>query len=105
MGDWHTGSGAVLVKETVRYGFGIYPDLNGLRIQTAAYFPAQKGEITVNVKNSKVTLIYENKGLGKRTAEISGAEWTKSFDDLMNIPVYYLPEEKMGKEIVVKIYD
>lgn len=105
MGDWHTGSGAVLVKETVRYGFGIYPDLNGLRIQTAAYFPAQKGEITVNVKNSKVTLSYENKGLGKRTSEISGAEWTESFDSLMNIPVYYLPEEKMGKEVVIKIFD
>ena len=105
MGDWHTGSGTVLVKETVRYGFGIYPDLDGLRIQTAAYFPAQKGEITVNVKNSKVTLIYENKGQGKRTAEIIGADYTETFDDLMNIPVYYLPKESMGKEVTIKICD
>ena len=106
MGDWHTGSGAVLVKETVRYGFGIHPDINGLRIQTAKYFPAQSGKITVNVKNSKVTLIYENRGQGKRTTEIVGADgWTESFDELMDIPVYYLPESGMGKEITIKIYD
>ena len=104
-GDWHTGSGAVLVKETVRYGFGIHPDLDGLLIQTPAYFPAKSGEITVNVKNSKVTLSYENKGQGKRTVEISGAEYTEKFDELMNTPTYYLPENTMGKEITIKICD
>lgn len=106
MGDWHTGSGAVLAKETVRYGFGIYPDLDGVRIQTAEYFPAKSGEITVNVKDSEITLIYENKNNGKRTAEIIGADdYSESFDDMMNIPVYYLPKEKMGKKITVKICD
>ncbi len=105
MGDWHTGSGAVLVKETVRYGFGIHPDLDGLLIQTPAYFPAKSGEITLNVKNSKVTLSYENKGQGKRTVEINGAEYTEKFDELMNIPTYYLPENTMGKEITIKICD
>ncbi len=106
MGDWHTGSGAVLVKETIRYGFGIYPGLEGLFIQTPAFFPAEKGKITVNVKNSKVTLTYENKGQGKRTTEITGADgWTETFDDLMNIPTYYLPKEGMGKEITIKICD
>ncbi len=105
MGDWHTGSGAVLVKETIRYGFGIHPDLDGLRIQTPAYFPAQSGEITVNVKNSKVTLSYKNKGQGKRTVEINGADYTESFDSLMNINAYYLPESAMGEEITIKICD
>ncbi|MEE1053001.1 MAG: hypothetical protein U0L33_01525, partial [Acutalibacteraceae bacterium] len=106
MGDWHTGSGAVLAKETVRYGFGIYPDLDGVRIQTAEYFPAKSGEITVNVKDSEIALIYENKNNGKRTAEIIGADdYSESFDDMMNIPVYYLPKEKMGKKITVKICD
>ncbi|MBQ7835729.1 MAG: hypothetical protein IJ389_00565 [Clostridia bacterium] len=105
MGDWHTGSGAVLVKETIRYGFGIHPDLDGLRIQTPAYFPAKSGEITVNVKNSKVTLSYENKGQGKRTVEINGAEYTESFDELMNIPAFYLPESGMSENVVIKICD
>ncbi len=105
MGDWHTGSGAVLVKETVRYGFGIHPDLEGLRIQTPAYFPAKSGEITINVKNSKVTLTYENKGQGKRTVEINGAEYEESFDELMNIPVFYLPEGGMSENVTVKICD
>ena len=106
MGDWHTGSGAVLVKETIRYGFGIYPTLTGLRIQTPAYFPAQSGEITLNVKNSKVTLSYENKGEGKRSVVITGTNgYTEEFDSLMNIPTFFIPAENMGEEITVKITD
>ncbi len=106
MGDWHTGSGAVLVKETIRYGFGIHPNLEGLRIQTPAYFPAESGEITINVKNSKVTLSYENKGQGKRTVEIEGAEgYTETFDSLMNTPTFFLPESGMGDVVTIKICD
>ena len=106
MGDWHTGSGAVLVKETIRYGFGIHPNLAGLRIQTPAYFPAESGEIKLKVKNSDVTLSYENKGLGKRTVEITGADgYVEEFDSLMNIPTFFIPEEKMGETITIKVCD
>ncbi len=106
MGDWHTGSGAVLVKETIRYGFGIHPDLFGLRIQTPAYFPAKSGEITINVKDSKVTLSYENTGKGERSVEITGAcGYTEEFDDLMGIPTFFIPADKMGKEITIKVRD
>ena len=74
MGDWHTGSGAVLVKETIRYGFGIHPSIEGLRIQPPAYFPAEKAEISLNVKGSRITLKYEDKNAGVRKVKIEGAE-------------------------------
>jgi hypothetical protein len=106
MGDWHTGSGAVLVKETIRYGFGIHPSIDGVRIQPPAYFPAEKAEIEINVKNSRVTLKYENKGKGVRTTTITGAEgYTEEFDSLMNTTVYYIPNEKMGEKITIEICD
>ena len=106
MGDWHTGSGAVLVKETIRYGFGIHPSIAGLRIQPPAYFPAEKAEITLNVKGSKVTLSYENAGTGTRKAVITGADgYTEEFDNLMNTTVYFIPNESMGKEINITICD
>jgi len=106
MGDWHTGSGAVLVKETIRYGFGIHPSIDGVRIQPPAYFPAEKAEITLNVKDSVVTLKYENKGIGTRTCTITGAEdYTSEFDSLMNTTVYYIPNEKMGEKITIEICD
>lgn len=106
MGDWHTGSGTVLIKETVRYGFGIYPTLDGIRIQTPAYFPAKRGEISLTVKGTKVTLSYENKGAGKRTVHIDGAEKVvKSYDALMGIDTYFIPADGMGKEIKITVND
>jgi hypothetical protein len=105
MGDWHTGSGAVLVKETIRYGFGIHPSIAGVRIQPPAYFPAERAEITLNVKGAKLTLKYEDTKSGSRTTTIEGAEYTEEFDTLMNTTVYYLPAEKMGKEITITIKD
>ncbi len=106
MGDWHTGSGTVLIKEAVRYGFGLYPTLDGLLIQTPKYFPAKSGEITLNIKNSKVTLSYEDKGNGSRNVEIIGADnITKRFDGLMGIDTYFIPESEMGNEIIIKVTD
>ncbi|MDO4608784.1 MAG: hypothetical protein Q4B40_06305 [Clostridia bacterium] len=106
MGDWHTGSGTVLIKETVRYGFGIYPTLDGLLIQTPKYFPAISGEITLNIKSSKVTLHYEDKHIGSRNIEIIGADnVTKQFDNLMGIDTYFIPESEMGSEIKINITD
>lgn len=105
MGDWHTGSGAVLAKETIRYGFGIYPRLDGVRIQAPAYFPAAKGEITVPVKGVNITLRFEDKNQGKRTVTISGATYTESFDSLMNIPVFFIKNEDIKGDITVEITD
>ena len=106
MGDWHTGSGAVLVKETIRYGFGIHPSIDGVRIQSPAYFPAEKAEITLNVKNSKITLSYLDAKEGVRTTTIKGADnYTEEFDSLMNTTVYFIPAESMGDEITITICD
>ncbi len=106
MGDWHTGSGAVIVKETIRYGFGIFPVLDGLQIQFPKYFPAKRGEISINVKGSKVKLTYENKGIGKRTIDIKGAsDILEKYDDLMGINTYFIPEDKMQNEINITICD
>lgn len=106
MGDWHTGSGAVLIKETIRYGFGIYPTIKGLRIQFPEYFPAAKGEIVLPVKNSWVTLRYEDKGIGERSVSIVGADsYTEEFDSLMNVPAFFIPADAMGSDIVITICD
>ncbi len=106
MGDWHTGSGAVLIKETIRYAFGVYPDLEGVRIQLPAYFPAEKGEITLKVKGNSLTVRYENKGEGKRTVKTEGVgDCREDFDSLMNIPVLYIPTESMTDGMLVEICD
>ena len=52
MGDWYTGSGAVLVKEMIKFGFGIAPALDGLTIQTPAKMPCNKAKIEINCKGA-----------------------------------------------------
>lgn len=101
MGDWHTGSGAVLVKEIIRYGFGVYPTLDGIRIQIPEYFPAEKGEITLPVKGVNLTLKYENRKDGKRSVKIDGAPYTESFDSIMKIPVFFIPNEGIKNDISI----
>lgn len=105
LGDWHTGSGTVLIKEVIRYGFGICPDLGGLKIQFPEYFPASRGEIVVPVKDAIVTVRYEDNGIGKRSVTIDGAEYTEEFDSLMNIPVFFIPASALNGNITVTIQE
>ncbi len=106
LGDWHTGSGAVLIKETVKYAFGIYPTLDGLYVRFPSYFPAEDGEIELTVGNSHVKLCYKDEKRGERALKVSGAEgFTESFDSLMNIPVIFIPSDKMGDEINITVTD
>ena len=104
LGDWHTGSGCVLIKETVRCAFGIFPTLDGVFIRFPAYFPAKKGKIELRVKDSLITLVYEDKGAGKRSIDISGAsEIKESVSSLMGVPVRFIPESAMGEHITVTV--
>lgn len=106
LGDWHTGSGAVLVKETIKYGFGIVPTLDGLKIRFPSYFPAEKGEITLKVADSVVTVKYSDEKCGARRITVDGAkDHTETFDTLMNIPVIFIPHEAMTSDVTIEIED
>ena len=106
LGDWHTGSGAVLVKETIKYGFGIVPTLDGVNIRFPAYFPAEKGEISLKIADSDVTVKYSDEGNGERRIAVEGAEnYTETFDHLMNIPVIFIPGGGMSRQVTIKITD
>lgn len=105
LGDWHTGSGCVLIKEIARYGFGIYPTLSGLRIQTPKYFPAKSGRIEMKIGECDVTLIYEDRGAGDRTITVDGAEYEESYDELMDIPVCFIPRDKLKDRLTVTVTD
>lgn len=106
LGDWHTGSGCVLVKEIVRCAFGVAPTLDGLYIRFPEYFPAAKGELKLRVKDSDVTVIYEDKGCGKRTIEIEGAKDVECSESLFDLlPVRFITSGAMGEKITVRITD
>lgn len=105
LGDWHTGSGCVLIKEMISCAFGIVPTLNGVKVQPPVYFPAKNAEITVKVKNTTLHMVYSDKGLGKRSVTVDGAPATEEFDSMMNTSVFFIPADKMGDKVTVTVCD
>ena len=81
MGDWYTGSGAVLLKNIVRYGFGIQPTLDGLHIATPSYLPSRICSVTLNIRGKKITLEYKSSSRGYRQISVDGNEVHTSFDE------------------------
>ena len=105
MGDWYTGSGAVLIKNIIKCVFGIEPGLNDLKIIPSAYFPSKKAELQITIVNSKVKLIYENKGIGTRQILLNGEPLTLQTDKIRNVDYALIPKNKLTDNCVIKVID
>lgn len=105
MGDWYTGSGTVLIKNIVKYAFGIEPTLNGIRLSPAAYFPAKTAEISLNIKGCKFIVKYENKGNNKRSVIMNGKELDLKPNALETVLYTEISTESFEKENEIVIID
>ncbi|MBE6763561.1 MAG: hypothetical protein E7553_04295 [Ruminococcaceae bacterium] len=105
MGDWYTGSGAVLVKNIVRYGFGIVPTLDGLKIAPAKTMPFKNASVALTVKGHPLTVIYENRGQGTRTVTVDGMEQITAHDPLTDIDLFFLHTSTLSDGMTVRITD
>ncbi len=105
MGDWYTGSGTVLIKDIIKSAFGIEPDLNGIKIAPAGYFPSEKAQISLKIKNCNVTVKYENKNSGSRKITLDGKELPLQFDSLRNINYAQIDKTDLSDNAVISITD
>lgn len=105
MGDWYTGSGTVLIKDIVKCGFGIEPNLSGVKIAPAGYFPSKTAEITINVKGCTLNVRYENLGLGRRKMTLNGKELPLEFDSLRNIYYAQIDKAKLSDNTLIVVTD
>ena len=105
MGDWYTGSGAVLVKELIKFGFGIAPDLGGLTVQTPATMPCDSASVKVPVKGHPVTLTYKNTGAGKRTFKVNGEVKCGEYSELMEVEKLYIPASDITDGMTIEVID
>ena len=76
MGDWYTGSGTVLVKELVKYGFGIQPTLDTLCIKPPKFFPCDRAELEINIDGKKLSFEIQGKGEADRHVYFDGDDIT-----------------------------
>ena len=106
MSDWFTGSGCVLVKALIWNIFGIYPDLNGLTLRPANYFPTKDASIRMQVKGADISLVYKNNGNGKRQYFVNGTEKTAVYDEkAKTFTIYFTNEELKPGAIDVLVTD
>lgn len=105
MGDWYTGSGTVLIKALIKFGFGISPDLNGLYIQTPATMPCTDASLEITVKGHPITLVYKNSGLSSRHFTVDGVEMKGEFCEFMNTSKLYIETEKLHDGMIITVED
>ncbi|MBR4880507.1 MAG: hypothetical protein IKU19_01150 [Clostridia bacterium] len=81
MGDWYTGSGTVLLKELVKYGFGIQPTLEMLYIKPPKYFPCEKAELEIKINGKQLYFEIQGKGEKDRRVYFDGEDicWDDGF--------------------------
>ncbi|MDE7082703.1 MAG: hypothetical protein K2O89_03260 [Clostridia bacterium] len=104
MSDWFTGSANVLIKALVWYLFGITPDLDGVKINPAVFFPFENAEIRLKVKGKVINLTYRKTG-GKRTFKLN-EKTVNTFDDAATeAPALYLTESELAEENFIEVCD
>lgn len=105
MGDWYTGSGTVLIKEIVKYGFGINPDLDGIKISMPRVMPCKNAEISIMIKGKVLKIKYSNNGNINRSFSIDGILRETLYDDISEISVIYLSANDLKNNMTIEICD
>ena len=100
MGDWFTGSGAVLGKVLFFGVLGIKADLNGITFAPAVNTLFTQVQITLPVKGGTLTAVYKNLGRGTRKYTVNGTAVAANTDK-----IHIKNEEIHGKHITVEIVD
>ena len=107
MNDWQTGSSNVVLKLLIRFVFGFEPEFDGLSIQPAGWCPFESFQFTLDIRDCKVSIHYENKKTGKRSFTIDGEPQESKLDEQMGIHKLRIPNDKItsGGSIAVSVVD
>lgn len=105
MGDWYTGSGTVLIKSLIKFGFGICPTLDGICLQTPASMPCKKAELEITVKGHPITVKYSDNGEGCRKVLFNGNAVNGTFDELMKTDKFFIKTADISDNAVIEIID
>lgn len=105
LGDWYTGSGAVVTRCIFEYGMGITADLEGIKISTPWYMPSDKVKVNFEAKNKKITFTYENTHTGKRKYFINGVLMETKKDTISQNEYLLIPNDEMSDGMEIKVLD
>lgn len=105
MGDWHTGSGTVLLKGIIKYAFGVEPSMDTLKISPASYFPTDNAQMSFHIGQANVTVKYRKQGLEKRKICLNGEEMPLEFDEIRGVHYTLIAKTLLKSDNIVEITD
>lgn len=105
MGDWYTGSGTMLIKELIRFGIGLEPDLDGLYIQTPSYMPCSSCALSMKIKGKEIKFAYRNESRGEREYLVNGNKTGCAYSELMGTYRLYIPSEALSDGMTIEVVD
>jgi len=105
LGDWYTGSGAVLTRCIFEYGLGIRVNSKELIVSTPGYIPSDNVKASFSVKNKKVSFVYENTGRGKREYFINGVKQKTEYDRISESEFIVISNVSINNNMEIKVVD
>lgn len=105
MGDWYTGSGAVLMKNIIKYGFGIEPTLTDVKIFPSAHFPAASAKMKLCISGKSINIVYRNEGNRNRKILLNSEPCELISDSLKNTCGTSIPKSRLTDNMTVTVVD
>lgn len=105
LGDWYTGSGAVLTRCIFEYAMGIRATVDGVKIITPSYVPADNVKMNFTVKNKNVSFVYENTHTEKRKYFINGVLQKTLIDSVSGSEYIMIDNACVTDNMEIKVVD
>ena len=105
LGDWYTGSGAVLTRCIFEYGMGIRASLSGLTVMAPRYMPADGIRLSFGMKQKRIHVTYENKHNGERAYYINGVLQKTQIDSVSKHAYLFIANDDLHDDMEIKITD
>ncbi len=105
LGDWYTGSGAVLTRCIFEYAVGVRATADGIKIMTPSYVPADNVRVNFTVKNKNVSLVYENTCAEKRQYFVNGVLQKTLTDGISGCEYIMIDNACVSDNMEIKVVD
>lgn len=105
MSDWYTGSANTLLKVIMRGLFGIHISLDKIKIEPSNVFPAKEASMTFDLDHKKISVVYQNQGLGHRVFKVNQVIVPSSMNELSHLKSIIIDKNLIIKDTTIEIID
>ena len=103
--EWTSGSNPTMLRTFYKFGFGIAPDTEFLRIAPAKVQLSDEASVYLTFLGKKVTVNYKNENSGERKFFVDGKEVECGYDEISDTKYIKIPKSEIKSDIVIDVID